>query len=421
MTGCYGCPSDRLQHRGGRLPPNGGGGETRGAGTRTGTKLQSVQLRELGEKGPEDMGIIIDPQPGDGFLIKVSDSNDGKGGTELLVLEVAAVEGSLFSARLLNSARLDLDWKRGEEYEVFIGKIIEDDPLRLELKYYDSAGELVPDRLESYSAIYLGAPVKQTRVTLTTEDGYYRHIVCRSGDDVLTWGGSRIVKAVYEGVVVVDNHCYVYLDAYLHEKLRVDHSSECRHRQTWNFAGSVAQILPITIEVASALDSLRQSAEYASLQESHPELWDWRRYPNLGWFYSEFPSVWEEPYPGELVGHSAPHILLDLVDSGRFFRKDHPYYSFEEPDDFLDRKSGERTELMLNATRAVTDRLEALADLLREKTVDTTPYEALLRENVARLKETKEYICTGVPNEKSRAHSFYGGYSPPFGKCRELW
>lgn len=97
----------------------GGERETRGAGTRTGTKLQSVQLRELGEKGPEDMGIIIDPQPGDGFLIKVSDSNDGKGGTELLVLEVAAVEGSLFSARLLNSARLDLDWKRGEEYEVF--------------------------------------------------------------------------------------------------------------------------------------------------------------------------------------------------------------------------------------------------------------------------------------------------------------
>ncbi|WP_049333687.1 hypothetical protein [Rothia mucilaginosa] len=367
------------------------------------------------------MGIIVDPQPGDGFLIKVSDSNDGKGGTELLVLEVAAVEGSLFSARLLNSARLDLDWKRGEEYEVFIGKIIEDDPLRLELKYYDSAGELVPDRLESYSAIYLGAPVKQTRVTLTTEDGYYRHIVCRSGDDVLTWGGSRIVKAVYEGMVVVDNHSYVYLDAPLHEKLGVNHWPECRHRQTWNFAGAVAQILPITIEVASALDSLRQSAEYASLQESHPELWDWRRYPNLGWFYSEFPSVWEEPYPGELVGHSAPHILLDLVDSGRFFRKDHPYYSFEEPDDFLDRKSGERTELMLNATRAVTDRLEALADLLREKTVDTTPYEALLRENVARLKETKEYICTGVPNEKSRAHSFYGGYSPPFGKCRELW
>ena len=39
---------------------------------------------------------------------------------------------------------------------------------------------------------------------------------------------------------------------------------------------------------------------------------------------------------------------------------------------------------------------------------------------VARLKETKEYICTGVPSEKSRADSFYGGYSPPFGKCREL-
>lgn len=121
------------------------------------------------------------------------------------------------------------------------------------------------------------------------------------------------------------------------------------------------------------------------------------------------------------MGHSAPHILLDLVDSGHFFRKDHPYYSFEEPDDFWDRKSGERTDLMLNATRAVTDRLEALADLLREKTVDTTPYEALLRENVARLKETKEYICTGVTSEKSRDTSFYGGYSPPFGKCRELW
>lgn len=386
-----------------------------------GNEITECAAEKAGRERADGMGIIVDPQPGDGFLIKVTDSNDGKGGTELLVLEVAAVEGSLFSARLLNSARLDLDWKRGEEYEVFIGKIIEDDPLRLELKYYDSAGELVPDRLESYSAIYLGAPIKQTRVTLLTEDGYHRNIVCRSGDDVLTWVGSRIVKAVYEGVVVVDNYSYVYLDAYLHEKLGVDHWPECRHRQTWNFAGAVAQILPITVEVASALDSLRQSAEFASLQESHPELWDWRRYPNLGWFYSEFPSVWEEPYPDELVGHSAPHILLDLVDSWRFFRKDHPYYSFEEPDDFLDQKSGERTDLMLKATRAVTDRLEALADLLREKTVDTTPYEALLRENVARLKETKEYICTGVPSEKSRASSSYGGYSPPFGKCQELW
>lgn len=70
---------------------------------------------------------------------------------------------------------------------------------------------------------------------------------------------------------------------------------------------------------------------------------------------------------------------------------------------------------MLNATRAVTDRLEALADLLREKTVDTTPYEALLRENVARLKETKGIYARVSPAKNLGILPSMAGIARPLG------
>lgn len=74
------------------------------------------------------MGVIVDLQPGDGILVEFSDGNDGKDGRGLVVLEVAAVEGSKFSARLLNRSRLGRTADYWDDRYVFTGEVREDDP-----------------------------------------------------------------------------------------------------------------------------------------------------------------------------------------------------------------------------------------------------------------------------------------------------
>lgn len=347
------------------------------------------------------MGVIVDLQPGDGILVSIIDDNDGKDGRELLVLEIAGVEGSKFSARLLNRSRVGQSYEYWDDRYVFTGEVTEDDPLDIVLTCYDGDGNKSKASPYSKHAIYLGAPIEQTMVTLMTADGGGREIVCRLGDNVLTTDGPRVVKAVYENVVVVENHNYVYLDRHLQKKLYADNWPDTRHQQTWNFGGAVAHILPITPEVADSLDTLKYSKEYAELQESYPELFEGMRGARSSWFQSYFPELADEPYPSELLNATAPHMLLALVDSGYFFHKNYlKFYTIGEMGRMWFGESGDRSDLMHNATRAVTDRLEALAHLLHKKTGEATPFEALLWEEVSYLKGTVEYLCTGVPGEK---------------------
>lgn len=354
------------------------------------------------------MGVIVDLQPGDGILVEFRDGNDGKDGRGLVVLEVAAVEGSKFSARLLNRSRLGRTADYWDDRYVFTGEVREDDPLEIWLKCYDWEGKEFDGYMSFRYAFYLGAPLDQTTVTMMTRDGIGREIVCRAGDNVLTSDGPRMVKAVYENVVVVKDHNYVYLGRYLQRKLNSDQWPDARHQQTWNFGGAVAYILPITPEVADSLDALKYSKEYAELQEDHPELFEGVHSVRSFWFRRYFPQLADEPYPSELLNATAPQMVLALVDSGYFFYKytDLPcpgsvhlvdplkvYPSwYEERDMWGDMRRW--------TTRAVADRMESLAGLLQEKTEETTPFEVLLWEEAAYLKDTYEYQATGIAGEK---------------------
>lgn len=353
------------------------------------------------------MGVIVDLQPGDGILVEFGDGNDGKEGKGLLVLEVAAVEGSKFSARLLNRSRLGRSAEYWDDRYVFTGEVKEDDPLKIRLKSYDWEGKEFNDHMSFRYAFYLGAPLDQTTVTMMTRDGIGREIVCRTGDDVLTSDGPRIVKAVYENVVVVKDHNYVYLGRYLQKKLGSDHWPDSRHRQTWNFGGAVAYILPITPEVAESLNALKYSKEYAELQEDHPELFEGVYSARSCWFRSYFPTLADEPYPSELLNATAPQMVLALVDSGYFFSKStdvSPPDRISPSDPFKVypswyRELDDRSWLMRTATRAVVDRLESLAELLHRETKETTPFEVLLWQAASYLKGTYEYLSIGIPGE----------------------
>lgn len=354
------------------------------------------------------MGVIVDLQPGDGILVEFRDGNDGKDGRGLVVLEVAAVEGSKFSARLLNRSRLGRTADYWDDRYVFTGEVREDDPLKIWLKCYDWEGKEFDDYMSFRYAFYLGAPLDQTTVTMMTRDGIGREIVCRAGDDVLTSDGPRIVKAVYGNVVVVKDHNYVYLGRYLQRKLNSDHWPDARHQQTWNFGGAVAYILPITPEVADSLDTLKYSKEYAELQESYPELFEGVHSVRSFWFRRYFPQLADEPYPSELLNATAPQMLLALVDSGYFFYKytDLPCPDIVHPDEpanvylsWYEERDMWR-DMRRWTTRAVADRLESLAGLLGEKTEETTPFEVCLWEEAAYLKDTYEYQATGIAGEK---------------------
>ena len=354
------------------------------------------------------MGVIVDLQPGDGILVEFSDGNDGKDGRGLVVLEVAAVEGSKFSARLLNRSRLGRTADYWDDWYVFTGEVREDDPLKVWLKCYDWEGKEFDGYMSLRYAFYLGAPLDQTTVTMMTRDGIGREIVCRTGDDVLTSDGPRVVKAVYENVVVVKDHNYVYLGRYLQKKLGSDHWPDARHRQTWNFGGAVAYILPITPEVANSLNALKHSKEYAELQEEHPELFEGIYSAGSYWFRSYFPPRADEPYPSELLNATAPQMLLALVDSGYFFYKhtDLSAPDSVQPDDPLKvypswyEERDAWKSMRRRAARVVADWMESLANVLREKTGEATSFEARLWEELSYLQGTYEYQSTGVPGEK---------------------
>lgn len=354
------------------------------------------------------MGVIVDLQPGDGILVEFRDGNDGKDGRGLVVLEVAAVEGSKFSARLLNRSRLGRTADYWDDRYVFTGEVREDDPLEIWLKCYDWEGKEFDGYMSFRYAFYLGAPLDQTTVTMMTRDGIGREIVCRAGDNVLTSDGPRVVKAVYENVVVVKDHNYVYLGRYLQRKLNSDQWPDARHQQTWNFGGAVAYILPITPEVADSLDALKYSKEYAELQESYPELFEGVHSVRSFWFRRYFPQLADEPYPSELLNATAPQMVLALVDSGYFFYKytDLPCPDIVHPDEPLKvypswyEERDMWRDMRRWTTRAVADRLESLAGLLGEKTEETTPFEVCLWEEAAYLKDTYEYQATGIAGEK---------------------
>lgn len=353
------------------------------------------------------MGVIVDLQPGDGILVEFYDGNDGKEGKGLLVLEVAAVEGSKFSARLLNRSRLGRSAEYWDDRYVFTGEVKEDDPLKIRLTCYDWEGKEFDDYMSLRYAFYLGAPLDQTTVTMMTRDGKGREIVCRIGDHVLTSDGPRVVKAVYENVVVVKDHNYVYLDRYLQRKLNSDHWPDSRHKQTWNFGGAVAYILPITPEVADSLDNLKYSKEYAELQVNYPELFEGAHSVRSYWFRSYFPPLADEPYPSELLNATAPQMVLALIDSGYFFSRStdvSPPEEISPSDPFKVYPSWyqelyDRSWLMRTATRVVVDRLESLAELVHRETKETTPFEVLLWKEASYLKGTYEYLSTGIPGE----------------------
>ena len=359
---------------------------------------------------------------------------DGKEGRELLVLEVAGVEGSKFSARLLNRSRVGQSYEYWDDRYVFTGEVREDDPLEIWLKCYDWEGKEFDGYMSFRYAFYLGAPLDQTTVTMMTRDGIGREIVCRAGDNVLTSDGPRVVKAVYENVVVVENHNYVYLDRHLQKKLYADQWPDARHRQTWNFGGAVAYILPITPEVANSLNALKYSKEYAELQEDHSELFDWTHSARSYWFRWCFPPLADEPYPSELLNATAPQMVLALVDSGYFFYKytDLPCPDIVHPDEPLKvypswyEERDMWRDMRRWTTRAVADRLESLAGLLGEKTEETTPFEVCLWKEAAYLKGTYEYLSIGIPGETCGAaycdsECDYCGEGDPNYRGENLW
>ncbi len=326
------------------------------------------------------MGVIVDLQPGDGILVEISDWDDGKDGRELLVLEIAGVEGSKFSARLLNRSRVGQSYEYWDDRYVFTGEVREDNPFSIVLTCYDWEGEKIRYPVICRYAFYLGAPLDHTSVTMMTKDSKGREVVCRIGDHVLTFDGPRVVKAVYENVVVVKDHNYVYLGRYLQKKLGSDQWPDARHQQTWNFGGAVAYIVPITSEVAESLNTLKYSKEYVELQEDHSALFDWTHSARSYWFRWCFPPLADEPYPSELLNATAPQMLLALVDSGYFFSKStdvSPPDRISSSDRFKVYLSwyhelDDRSWLMRTATRVVVDRLEALAELLHRETKETT-------------------------------------------------
>ncbi|WP_294627049.1 hypothetical protein [uncultured Rothia sp.] len=353
------------------------------------------------------MGVIVDLQPGDGILVEIIDWDDGKDGRELLVLEVVGVEGSKFSARLLNRSRVGQTYEYWDDRYVFTGEVKEDEPLVISLTCYNWEGEKFRYPVSCMYAFYLGAPVDHTSVTMMTRDGKGREIVCRIGDHVLTSDGPRTVKAVYENVVVVKDHNYVYLGRYLQKKLGSDHWPDSRHRQTWNFGGAVAYIVPITSELAESLNNLKYSKEYAELQEDHSEFFEWANSARSYWFGWCFPPLANEPYPSELLNATAPQMVLALVDSGYFFSRStdvSPPEGISPSDPFKVYPSWyqelyDRSWLMRTVTRAVVDRLESLAELLGRETKETTPFEVLLWKEASYLKGTYEYLSTGIPGE----------------------
>ena len=380
------------------------------------------------------MGVIVDLQPGDGILVEISDLDDGKDGRELLVLEVAGVEGSKFSARLLNRSRVGQPYEYWDDRYVFTGEVREDDPFDIVLTCYDWEDEKIRYPVICRYAFYLGAPLDHTSVTMMTKDGKGQEIVCRIGDHVLTSDGPRVVKAVYENVVVVKDHNYVYLGRYLQRKLISDHWPDARHRQTWKFGGAVAYILPITPEVANSLNALKHSKEYAELQEDHSEFFEGVHSARSYWFRWDFPPLADEPYPSELLNATAPQMVVALVDSGYFFSKStdvsppdrispsNPFKVYPSWYHELD----DRSWLMRTATRAVVDRLESLAVLLHRETKETTPFEVLLWQEASYLKGTYEYLSIGIPGETCGAAycdsecEYCGGGDPNY-RGEDLW
>lgn len=349
------------------------------------------------------MGVIVQLQPGDGILVKHAEVRNGDGGSELLVLKVETADGDKFTAQMLHSAYLGRSWRTEcDGRYIFVGEILDHDPFKVRIIYRDTKGRMGDEGLHIEKAVYLGAPLNETFVTVPTTLSPHREVPCHLGGSVLSFNGSNAtVKAVYDGVVVLDNQDYVYLHSRWGREIDAINWPYVPDGQTSNFAGADIQLVPISDEVAKALDEMDDSPEYETFEDDHPELFSLRSIPRTTWPDAPFRSFLDKPHPTDLLDNNAPHVVLCLVDTVGFFMKNDWRYELSEKRGMGYSGSNDYVELLCKATRAITDRLEVLADLIHEMEYgDVVPCEVLIREKVAILKETPEYQSVGVFGEK---------------------
>ena len=339
------------------------------------------------------MGVIVQLQPGDGILAQIVDHTDGKGGTELLVLEVDTVDGDQFTAKMIHDARLGEPWvTECDGRFVFSGTVLEHDPFKVDLRYHDTEGRFKESGVCDKQALYLGPPVNETVVTVATPINPRRDVQCHAGNYVLTGAVPWIPKAIYEHVVVPEHGIRIYMHSKMREQLsRIEtmHNWPMNTRQrTVNFADADCHIVPVSAEVAHVLDKMYESPEYNDL--------------DYGWFshLERYKNFLNKPAISEFMEAEGPHLILCLVDTVDFFMKKGWRNSLREKYEDQGKYSDEYLKLVCMATRVIADRMEFHANDIYSYLEEPSPFELLLRESIALLKETPEYQCVGVFGEK---------------------
>ena len=355
------------------------------------------------------MGVIVQLQPGGGILARIVDFTDGKGGTELLVLEVDTVDGDRFTAKMLHDAHLGEPWVTNCDGRfVFSGTVLEHDPFKVELRYHDTEGRFEKGWVSVVQALYLGPPVNETVVTVATPINPRRDIACHAGHYVLTGAVPWIPKAIYEHVVVFGYGMFIYMHSNMHEQLsRIvpvhnwpGITSEC----TSNFADADCHIVPVSAEVAHVLKKMKGSPEYNELDYEwsyHLERWEHPRvHLSSAWPNGIYRNFLNKPAISEFLAGNGPHLILCLVDTVDFFMKKGWRNNLREKYEDQGKYSDEYLKLVCMATRVIADRMEFHANDIYSYLEEPSPFELLLRESIALLKDTAEYRSVGVFGEK---------------------
>lgn len=355
------------------------------------------------------MGVIVQLQPGDGILARIVDFSDGKGGTELLVLEVDTVDGDQFTAKMLHDAQLGEPWvTECDGRFVFSGTILEHYPFKVRLRYHDTEGRFKERGVSIEQALYLGPPVNETVVTVATPINPRRDIPCHAGNYVLTGVVPWIPKAIYEHVVVPEHGMFIYMHSNMREQLsrivRVHNWPAITYERTTNFADADCHIVPVSAEVAHVLKKMKGSPEYNDLDyewSCHLERWEHPQvHLSSAWPNGTYKNFLNKPAISEFMEAEGPHLILCLVDTVDFFMKKGWRNNLREKYEDQGKYSDEYLKLVCMATRVIADRMEFHANDIYSYLEEPCPFELLLRESIALLKETPEYQCVGVFGEK---------------------
>lgn len=355
------------------------------------------------------MGVIVQLQPGDGILARIVDFNESTGGTELLVLEVDTVDGDQFTAKMVHNAYLSNTWvTKCDGRFVYSGTILEHDPFKIRLRYHDTEGRFEEGGFNIVQAIYLGPPVNETAVTIATSIDPRREVVCHADGYVFSWGVPWIPKAIYQHVVVPEDGRCIYMHSNMREQLSrivpVHNWPGITYERTTNFADVDCQLVPVSAEVERVLKKMKGSPEYNDLEDEwscHLKRWEHPRVPlSSAWPNGTYKNFLNKPAISEFLEGNGPHLILCLVDTVDFFMKKDWRNSLREKYEDQGKYSDEYLKLVCMATRVIADRMEFHANDIYSYLEEPCPFELLLRESIALLKETPEYQCVGVFGEK---------------------